>query len=180
MKKTILILGLILVPFTAADPENPDNITLELKFNPDSVFVDDETAAQKTYTPAELEYPYIVSDQPLGIVSNSPIESLTYTKATEDIFLVTQRQGSFLLPFTQGGKKSIERREEEVVSREFLNLYNPGFGFETSTKPEVQVRYEFDEKVYGFNRTARGRIVLGVRNRINNHDKLEFELELSG
>lgn len=154
----------------------PERITLEMETDAGEVYVDGEEAEERTYQPLELSYPYIATDQPLGIVSYGDLTNLSYVSGSSDVFQVTQTSGSFLVPFTQGGFTEIEEEQEEVNSRSFLEQYGASFGFYISDTPEIRVSRRFEREVHGFNTTESNYIELAVRNMLNNENSTEILL----
>lgn len=151
-----------------------NTMTLKLEIESSDVYIDGETAEERTYSPIELEYPYIVSDRPAGIVSYGDLKNITYTENSRNVLSVTQRDGSFLLPFTRGGTESIDRRQEDITSRTFLQEYDPSFGFFIPDNPVIKVIYDFGYGTEGFTETQTNRIDLAVRNKFNDSDKTEL------
>lgn len=146
-----------------------ENITVTVKTDASEVYVDSNTAQEKVYSPLELAFPYISTDQPLGIVSYGDLVNIEYsTQNSNDILSVTQSSGSFLVPFTSGGYPEIEDQQEEVVQRRFLNLNLPSFSFYMPEERSIQVRKQFDRPVEGFGNDLEGYIDLAVRNRLGN------------
>lgn len=164
--------------------ELPGNVSFELSFEPESeVYIDGEPAEERIYTPIEMAYPYIVSDQPLGLVSYGSLRELEYREGTpEDTFRVTQEAGSssVLLPSTSSGYGEVEDDEDEVVDRSFLDQNMANFGFSSSGTPLVKVRRKFDYTVTGFEDVESGSVEISVRNRVNNNQTVELLLNSLG
>lgn len=157
----------------------PENTTIKLELDAANVYIDDSEAEERAYTPLELSYPYIVSDQPVGLVSFGKLVSLSYeTRGSTDIFRMTQSLGStsVLLPFTGDGYSDVEDDEEAVIDRSFLDDYGPSFGFSSLETPFVRVRATFDHSVEGFDNVEYGQTSLSIRNKVNNNESTEIIL----
>jgi len=151
-----------------------NSITLDMSIDSTDIYVDGESADERTYNPVELEYPYITSDRPAGIVSYGELESIEYSEDTGGNLRVTQNGGSFLLPFTEGGTDSIEAREGMVNDRTFLDQLNPSFAFFIPETPNAGVIYDFNYTAEGFNNPQTGRVELAVRNKFTDSDEAEL------
>lgn len=161
----------------------PENVSVEMKFNADNVYVDDIEAKERSYSPIELSYPYIVSDKPTGLVSYGEMKRLDYeTKGSTDIFRMIQssNSASVLIPHTKGGHSEIEDEEEYMVDRSFSDLNSASFGFPSLDTPQVKSRAKFDYTVRGFEGTHTGQFDLSIRNAINNDNNVEIVLTATG
>lgn len=155
--------------------EKPVNISLEIKSDLGEVYVDGEKTGEGEYTATDLSYPYIVSDQPLGIVSYGEFSSLQYESGSKDSLKMTQERGTFLIPHTEEGHTEIDEEESLITGRRFLKLPEPAFGFESPENPVVRVRFVPNHPVIGFENSLRRNIELGVRNRLGSESALEIK-----
>jgi len=97
-----------------------------------------------------INYPYIVDNQPKGLVGHGEVTQIS--KTSSDTAKMTQKtdSGSFLVPFTKGGYQEIEDEREAVLDRTFLNTVSPNFGFRIVDKPELKVAYSSNRSLEGF------------------------------
>lgn len=181
MKTKILIVTMIMLTgLTAAD--SPDNITVELEFNPDSsVYVDGtEVDTDTSQTFFSLNYPYIVSEQPAGIVGLSGVQKIKYTNSTAsspEKFTVTQTGNEFLLPFTQGGQQTVEAEEDEILNGNFLDGLEPSFSFFEPEIPYVKVSYLFQHSIEEYTGSKDGIDTVTIRNMLNGKNKTELSIQ---
>ena len=82
-----------------------------------------------------------------------------------DRFRMTQQDGSFILPNTEGGYEEIESREEMVAERSFTDQLSPSFAYLIPETPVVNVIYDPSINLTGFEREQSGNIDLYVRHR---------------
>lgn len=145
--------------FTTREPEN---VTVSMEgFSTDFYADGEEITTGETRTRDNVDYPYISTDQPLGIVSYGSFLKL---EKGNDRISVTQEDGSFLLPNTRGGHISIEDEQTDVAERQFLGNVEPSFGFVSPSEPTVRVKYSPEQEVRGFNDTLPRNFELAVRN----------------
>lgn len=143
-----------------------ETVTLEMEMDAAETYVDGESASEGVYSSSELDYPYIVSDSPAGIVSYSDAVTVEYqSDGSTDRFRVTQQGGSFILPNTEGGYEEIESREELVTQRSFTDQLSPSFAYLIPDTPVVNVIYDPAINLTGFERELSGNIDLYVRHR---------------
>lgn len=179
MKAKILTLSIILVTgFTAAD--TPDNITLEIEFNPNSaIYMDGSSVntegSESLFSP--ISYPYIVSEQPVGIVGLSGVEKITYTNDTPEKFSVTQTGSEFLVPFTQGGYQTVEAEEDDILGGTFLQGLEPSFSFFQPESPVVRASYLFEYSISNYTGSEDGIDTITVRNKLNGMNKTELTIQ---
>lgn len=156
-----------------------NTVTLSMEFDAGSVYVDGQAASEGTYSGGNLNYPYIVSDDPAGIVSYGNPVSIEYgTDGPNETFTVTQEGGSFILPNTEGGYDNVENREESILQKTFLEQLSPSFAFLIPDTPEVRVIYDPDINITGFDREQRGRVDLYVRHRTDDIPEPVIEIGL--
>ncbi len=175
-RNLILITALFLAA-PVATAVQPDNVTLKLRLEADKVFVDGSEVKTDSYTVTGPDFPYIASEQNPGIVGRGSSPSISYRNLSRDVFSVTSRKGSFLVPFTHGGYRSIERREKPVKDRTFLSQVEPSFGFHIPDEPVVRASYRFQQKISGFQGNASSIEKLTVQNRPNGENFTELKLE---
>lgn len=98
-----------------------------------------------------INYPYIVDDQPKGLVGYG--EVIKISKTSSDTAKMTQRadSGSFLIPFTKGGYQEIVDEREAILEKTFLNTVSPNFGYGIVDEPELNVAYSPNRSLEGFN-----------------------------
>jgi len=177
-----IILTLLILFFTfSASADTPENVTLELRLDAGEVYVDgdgDKKQDGQQFITETPDYPYVVTNDPLGIVSYSEALRVSYDNisTTEDKFSIVQTNGEFLLPFTESGYGVIEDREEEVKNRELLNLLNPSFSFPISTTQVVKVSYLFEYEIDSYQGRQENIRELTVRNKINGQKNIELTL----
>jgi len=144
--------------------EDPDNVSVELSLNAENVYVDGEEAEERVYNPIELNYPYMVSED-TGIVNYGNLLSLEYSSGSSEVLEITQQdRGNFLLPLTGDMPSSIDRREDMVTERIFLNQMSPSFNYPIYQDPMVKVAYQPEYEVDGFEGSETERVSLAVRN----------------
>lgn len=163
--------------------EEPKNVSLELKLDAENVYVDGDAAEERSYTPIELSYPYITSDQPIGLVNYGKIRQINYeTQGSTDILTMTNdpASASVLIPHTNGGYQEIEDEEDFINERSFLNQNQPTFGFPAVGKPTVKVGKNFDHTIQGFEGVKNGRVELSIRNKVDNKGGVEIILTSLG
>lgn len=154
-------------------------VKMEMTFEADEVYVDGEPASEGTYSESTLEYPYIVSGEPAGIVSYGEPLSIEYsTDGTKDTLSVTQKEGSFILPNTEGSYSKIENREEMVRQRTFIDQLSPNFAYLLPDTPRIRVIYDPSINITGFEREQRGRVDLYVRHRSDDNPEPVIEIGL--
>lgn len=91
--------------------------------------------------------------------------------AQGDLVQFTQSSGSFLLPFTRGGVRQVEKREELVESRELLNMAQPSFNFLIPETPAINVAYVFNQTVDTNISDIRSDTTLEIENSADGFDK---------
>ena len=135
------------------EKENPENITLGLSGLSSPIYADDtEISTGQSFTPP-IGFPYIVSDQPAGIISRGSFRKIS--RPSSDTVSITQETstGGFLIPFTSGGYEEVEGKESQVLNGEFLSSNSPNFGFIETDKPTLKVVYEPGQSIEGFSDT---------------------------
>ena len=141
-----------------------DTVTLEMKLDAEETYVDGDPASEGSYPASSLDYPYIVSGQPAGIVSYGDAVSIDYSiEDSEDVYSVTQEEGSFLLPNTENGYEEIESRQNFISTRTFTQQLSPSFAYLIPDTPTVRVIYNPDINLTGFDREQSGGVNLYVR-----------------
>lgn len=155
-----------------------DTVTLKMELDASDTYIDGEQASAGIYSASDLDYPYIVNDEPAGLVSYGDTVSINYSTAGDrETFSMTQRgDGSFLIPNTEGGYESVERREELVNNREFLQQLSPNFAFRIPENPFVRVIYDPDINITGFEREESGSVELYVRHRTDDNPEPVIEI----
>lgn len=175
MKAEILILSIILLTgLTVAD--SPDNITLELEFNPEGDVYVDGTSVSTPFQDTSPTFPYIVSAQPLGIVGLSGVQRIEYEGSPEK-FSVTQTGGEFLIPFTQGGYQTVEAEEDDILGGTFLQGLEPSFSFFQRESPVVRASYLFEYPIANYSGSKDGIDTITVRNKLNGMNKTELSIQ---
>ncbi len=159
MRKLFLGFLVLFLVGNAAGQNGTDvkNVSLSLEFNlssSDQVYFDGEEVSTGEFSSAD--FPYIVS-QGGGYVSG--IVADTFIRAerslNEENRITLQREpgkSSFLVPLTSGSQFQVERREELIVSNQFLNQLMPSFGFfmpeeatvKTALDPNVTINSDLD------------------------------------
>lgn len=164
-----------------ASDRSVETVSLKMDLPSDTnVYMDGNSVSEGTYSASEIDYPYIVSNQPSGIVSFGELESISYSEtATENILEVKQTEGSFLLPNTRGGYTEIEDEEEDVKSRSFLERVNPSFAYAPVEAPAVRVIYKPNVKVEGFEGRVEPPVEIYSHHKINSGSEPEVELGLN-
>lgn len=163
--------------------EEPENVTVGLELSSkEDVYVDGSSAEKRSYTPIELAYPYISTDQPLGLVSYGSIEQIEYSENPNSVLELTQSANSVsvLIPYTSGGYTEIEDDETDVTDRTFLDRYSASFSDTGDSVPVLKVRKKFQHDVDGFEDTESGSVKVSVRNKINNNDSVKILLNSIG
>lgn len=149
MKKCLVFLLIILVSINltlAKNPENVTNVTLELELkDPGEVYIDGKKAVEGEYI--DLEFPYIVSEQPIGIISPNNFKSIEYFRDSSDTFSVIQESSSFLVPHSSNGYQTIENREDKIKSQKFLKNIEPSFSHPLKSKALVKVLVQPEVKL---------------------------------
>ncbi|MBY6293925.1 hypothetical protein GLU60_00880 [Nanohaloarchaea archaeon H01] len=154
-----------------------ETVTVEMKFDADRVYIDGEEAEERSYSSDELDYPYIVSDQPAGIVSYNDVRTVNYTTdGTTDVMKITQEEGSFLIPNTKGSYTELEDQQEAVLDRDLLTQFNPSFAFTAPEQPTIKVIYDPDVDLQGFERELRNSFELYVRHRVDDDPGADIEI----
>lgn len=162
-----------------AEGSTVSTVTLEMELDAQDAYVDGEQASEGTYSSSTLEYPYIVSGDPVGIVGYSDPVSVSHSSdGSRKTFSVSQDGGTFLLPNTQGGYEEIENREENVIQRNLLEQLSPSFAYLIPDTPEVRVIYDPDINLTGFDRDQRGSVDLYVRHVSDNEPEPVVEIGL--
>ena len=175
MKIEILVLTIILTAgLTAGD--TPDNITLEMEFKPDSAVYVDGTEVSTGSPISSFDFPYIVSDQPTGIVGLSGVEEIRYDGSPEK-FSVTQTGSRFLVPFTQGGYQTVEAEGDDILDGSFLQGIEPSFSFFQPEIPFVRVSYMFEYSIANYSGSKDGIDTVTVRNKLNGKNKTELSIQ---
>jgi hypothetical protein len=153
-----------------ASEKGIESITLEMSLaDGNDVYVDDETAVEQLYTASDLDYPYIVTDDPAGIVGYSSLRSIEYSStANRDIFRVTQNGGRFIVPNTMESYSDIEDEEETITNREFLQQLRPSFSFFQPETPTIRVILRPNKTVRGFDHELRNFVELRSSYRVDN------------
>jgi len=135
-------------PSYNADPYNmslcltgkkPKNVTIQIQGVSTPVYADGKeiSVGEKVFPPTS--FPYISSDQPLGIVSYGNFLKLSRPKTAA--VSMTQSYGSFIIPFSRSGYAKIEGRKTLINDRKFLESFEPNFGFALIDNPLVKVIY---------------------------------------
>jgi hypothetical protein len=174
MRYLLLLTAITLMTGLSAGA-TPDNVSIELTLDSDQAHIDGASVASDT-TRTSFDYPYIVSDQPLGIVSYSEALAVEYSSGSPDSFKITQRGGTFLIPFTSGGYESIEDEEQDVSNRNLLANIKPSFNFFEPSTPVVNVIYVFEHAISSFEGDRTDIDELSIRNTINNKNYTELKL----
>lgn len=182
MKLETLLLCLVVLAAAGAaktpDPDTPpDNITLELRLDAGKIYSDGSEITSSSYATSSFDYPYIVSGQPIGLVSYSDALKLSYQNSSYDTFKITQSAGKFLMPFTSNGYQTVEDRQDEVEKRELLNIPNPSFRFSLPENRFVKVSYVFQHTIDSFQGTQTDIEELTVRNKLNGKKDVELVIQ---
>ena len=158
--------------------EPPENVTVTLSGLSGSVYADGSPINTGESITPPAAYPYVVSEQPVGLVSYGNFQRLSRNSA--DTISMTQNtdSGSYLLPFTEGGYREIEDEQSAVLDKTFLDTVSPNFGFTSVEIPTVRVIYNSDQGVEGFDQTLRtGRIELAISKLGSNSDNLTVKID---
>ncbi len=159
-------------PSYNADPYNkslclttksPENVTLELNGVSGTTYASQQeiTTGEELYPP--VEFPYIVSEQPLGIVNYG--DFLKLSRPTSDTVSMTSAgQSSFLVPFSDGGQTEIEKRQKEINERVLIEQIEPSFGEPLQSMPLVRVIYRPNLTIGNDNSNIRERGDLTISN----------------
>ncbi|MBC5792494.1 MAG: hypothetical protein H8Z69_00480 [Nanohaloarchaea archaeon] len=118
----------------------PENVTLEVEGVSGKISASDSNISTGEELKAPVEYPYITSEQPLGIVGYGEFLKLSYPE-TETISMTLQDRSTFLVPFSNGGRSDIEERQKEINDRILMNQVEPSFGDVLNKLPLVKVIY---------------------------------------
>jgi len=134
----LILAGLYLVSAVSGDaPDQPESISLEVSGDFEDVYVDGDEVSEGVYE--DLDYPYISTDDRLGIVSYDDFNRIEYT---ENNLRVEQSSGSFLVPYTSNVREGIEEQEDSVTDRSFLDQLSPSFSLGSDSDPSVSVVYD--------------------------------------
>lgn len=126
--------------------EQPENVTVSLSGVSTPVHADGgQISTGESFVPP-VNYPYIASEKPIGIVNYGNFLRLSRPK-TDKISMTQRGDGSFLIPNAEGNLSSIEAREDDILERSFLNRISPSFSLEERDKPLVRTVYRFDRKI---------------------------------
>ncbi len=175
LRKLLLFLFLSCLLTAGTVGQKPDNVTLELRAPADRIFIDGaEVGNSDFYQDNSLDYGYISSGQPIGIIGLSNPLIAEYQNNSKDLFKITQSGGQFLVPFTRGGENSILRREEDLNQNDFLNLLEPSFGFPIPTQRRIRVTYRFQHPITSFRGDSSSIDSLAIQNKLNNKDQTEL------
>lgn len=178
--ETLLIAGLFLLMLFPSSAQNNEveNITLELEFSSgNDVYVDGQSVSEGFHKAENIDYAYIVSDQPVGIVSYGELNSINYsTEGSNDVFRVEQTESTFLVPNTGDSYIEIEDDEEGIEDRSFLNNYNPSFAFPELESPVVRVILDPIVETKGFEQRLKRSFDFYVRHMVD--DKTEPVVEI--
>ena len=178
--KTAVTISVILTLSPAVAAQEVENVSLQMNLSSGTdIYVDGDPAQEKTYSPSEIDYPYITSDQPAGIVGLGELESINYSSNGKEVLEVTQKDGSFIIPNTRGGHTVLEDDEDDIRSRRFLERVNPSFAFPPVETPTVRVIYRSDVKIDGFEGRAENSVELYSRHKLNSGSEPEVELGLN-
>lgn len=145
---------------------SPDNMTITLSGLSDPVYSDGAVLNPGDSITPPIDYPYIVDDQPKGLVGYGQILQLSRPSSSEGSITQMVDTGGVLIPFTKGGEDEIRDEEELITEKQFLNTISPNFGFANKDEPTVKVQYKPSYNLNGFN----GQIGSG-------NNKLRFENE---
>lgn len=147
-----------------------ENVTLEMEGVSGDIYADGETINSGQFLYPPLEFPYIVNEEPLGIVSYG--RTLKLSRPFSDTVSITQEADSanFLLPFTSGGYEKVERQQNLIMDREFMQITSPGFRYDVSGDPLIRLVYTprvdvegFEDRIVNYNSKLRVRN-LGLEN----------------
>lgn len=121
--------------------QEPENVTLNMEFNlssSDTVYSDDEEIGEESIRIAG--FPYIVSEGN-GLVAGIVADDMIKVERRIDrknVLSMKRSEGEFIVPFTEGDHANIERMEESVLGKEFLESLSPSFGFYMPESPTVR------------------------------------------
>lgn len=158
--------------------DSPQNVTVKLSGLSGSIYADDASISSGASLSPPVGFPYIVSDQPTGIVSYGNF--LKLSRVSTGKVSITQKadSGSFLIPFTQNGYQEVEDEENQVVDREFLGSVSSSFGFGTADDPTVKVRFESPYSLKGFSDTlVSGTYELKIKNKGLDGENLTISIQ---
>lgn len=176
MKK--LLIGVILLTMLCSgSAQQPDNITVELEFDPSNAYIDGQPYGDTTIINAP-SFGYVSTSQPLGIVSYNE-DPLRAGFIDSEGYYITQKSGEFLLPFTSGGPESIEDRQNIVENGDLVSRLNPSFSFGLGAERVIRVSYHFSYTVSEIIGTETGIEEILVRNRIHSGNQTELVLKTS-
>jgi len=131
--------------------ETPENITVQLSGLDGSSYYADDEQISTGKTLRIVEYPYIVSDKPAGIISYGDFIKLS--RPSSDTVSLTQQASSFILPHTSGGVQAIESREDSINDRDFLQRISPSFNYMIPEQQTIRVILKPKQKIKGFTGT---------------------------
>ncbi|MFT4892332.1 MAG: hypothetical protein ACI8Z7_000099 [Candidatus Nanohaloarchaea archaeon] len=161
-------------------PQKVETVTLEMTLDSEGQIYSDGQPVSEGYYTEDAEFPYIVTDQPAGIVSYGSWNSINYTsQGSKDVLRVEQSEGGFLIPNTKEDYTAIESREDLVENQNFLQQVSPSFGFPQPEDPTVRVILDPEVKVDGFNRSLQGSISLYARHRADSDPEAVIDLGTS-
>jgi hypothetical protein len=152
-----------------ASPEEVDTVTLEMRLPGNNQVYSDGQQVNSGYYTESAEYPYLVTDDPAGIISYGEFKSLNYTrKNSRDVLRVEQSGSRFIVPNTGGGYSTIESKENTVSNSNLLQQLSPSFLFPQPETPTVRVILDPEVKLEGFDQDLTGSVELYARHRADN------------
>lgn len=164
---TLTIMLFLTGTVMGANASKVENVSLQLDIDASQTFIDGAEVTEGVYT--DLDYPYIVSEQPAGIVSYAETNKINYssTSGVENYSINQQTPGSFLLPYTIGGADELESERRAIKRGTFLSQIEPSFSFFKKSTPKVRVAYSFPYSVESSFGTVQGGSKIIVRNKLN-------------
>ncbi|PSG98503.1 MAG: hypothetical protein BRC29_00055 [Nanohaloarchaea archaeon SW_7_43_1] len=178
--KTAVTILAVLALSSAATAQEVENVSLQMNLSPSTdIYVDGDLAQEKTYSSNEIDFPYITNDEPVGIIGLGELKNINYSNNGKEVLEVTQKEGNFIIPNTQGGYTAIEDDKDDIRSQRFLERVNPSFGFPPVETPNVRVIYRSDVKIEGFEGRAENSVEIYSRHKLNSSTKPEVKLGLN-
>jgi hypothetical protein len=151
-----------------------DNVTLTLRTDASTVYLDGDLAGGSTTTQS-FEQPYVSTSNPEGVIGLSEPLKLSYSQGSPDNLSVTQSGGEFLLASTGGGVPALEDDLDSLDSG-FFDQVSPSFNFPEEVSDTVTLLYEFPYEVTRFQGDEEEFGSIGVRNRVTSDNDTELWL----
>lgn len=161
-----------------ASDREVETVSLEMSIPEGNSIVSDGQTVSSGYSADTLDYPALTTADPAGIVSYGDFQSVSYENVgSRDKLRMTQSDGSFIVPNTEGGFSDLEDDQEDVDSREFLGRISPSFTEPEPEQQDVRVIYSPDIELQGFEGDAASSD-LYVRNTVNDQSETAIDIGL--